>query len=118
MLALMEVIDSDMDLRATGHPASQLLAEEKIGMAAQVFRTLDAIVIGEREKIHAPVAQAIVNLQRIAITLPTESGHNRSGARSGKIRVDMHIALHDLHSKSTALQKDDNQANVLKTKAL
>ncbi len=46
VLALMEVVNSDVDFRTAGHPARQLLAQEKVGMAAKGLGTLDAIVIG------------------------------------------------------------------------
>jgi hypothetical protein len=35
VLALMEVVNSDVDFGTAGHPARQLLAEEKIRMATE-----------------------------------------------------------------------------------
>ncbi len=37
VLALMEVVNADMDFRTAGHPARQLLTEEKSRQMAQLF---------------------------------------------------------------------------------
>ena len=59
MLALMEVVDANVDFRTAGHPAGQLLAQEEIGMLPQLFRPFNRIVVGEREKIHARGGAAV-----------------------------------------------------------
>jgi hypothetical protein len=114
MLALMEVIHTDVDFRTAGHPAGELLAEEKIGMSPKLFRALNGVVIGESEEVHSPAAQNRIDFARIAITLTADTAQNGSGARAGKVRVDMHIALHVFHSKFTGLLTDEWIANTLK----
>ncbi len=58
------------------------------------------------------------NFARIAVTFAAELSQQRSGAGPGEVRVDMHIALHDFHSKSTRLLTDESRANVLKIQIL
>ena len=46
VLALMEVVNSNMDFRTAGHPARQLLAQEEIRLAPQLLGALDRVVVG------------------------------------------------------------------------
>jgi hypothetical protein len=112
MLALVEIVNADMDFRAAGHAAGQFLAQEESGMLPKFFCAFDRVVVCQREQIHVPALESCVHLLGIAITLSaklTDKG-GRTGSR--KVRVDMHIALHDFHSKLTALRTDDFQAKV------
>ena len=112
MLALMEVVNTNVDFGTAGHPARQLLAQEKIRVPPQRFGPFDAVVISECEQVHPAALQNRVDFFGFAVTLTTEFGENGGCAGSGKVRVDMHIALHDLHIKFTALRTDDMQAKV------
>ena len=49
VLALMEIVDANMDFRTAGHPARQLLAQEKIRIVPHLLCALGRIMIGKRE---------------------------------------------------------------------
>ncbi len=112
VLAFVKVINADVDLRAAGHAARQFLAQEEFRVFPQFFGALDRVVVGQRKQIHAPAPEQGVHLFGIAITFAAELPDKGGRTRSGKVRVDMHIALHDFHIKSTALRADDMQAKV------
>lgn len=114
MLALMEVVNSHVDFRAAGHPARQLLAQEKVGMIAKAFRPFDTIVIGEREKVHPPPVERRIYFIWVAIALTAEVFDKRGSARAGVVRVDVHIALHDYSCREWVLRADDTPAKILK----
>jgi hypothetical protein len=61
------------------------------------------------------VLQKGVYFSRIAVALPADRAHERRGASAGKVRMDVHVAFHDFHSKFTGLRRDDIAANILKT---
>ena len=94
VLPLGNVVNADVNLRAAGHAAGELFAQEKIRQAAKFFGAFNRIMIGESEKIHAATAQLFINLERIAITFAAKFGKERSGASTGEVRVNMHIASH------------------------
>src|SRR5215472_8169047 len=116
VLALMDVVNADVDLRTAGHPARQLFAEEEAGVAAQFFGAFDPVVVGQGEQTHSPPVQAGVNFLGVAIAFAAEFGDEGSGAGPRVIRVHVHIAFHDFHNKSTTLPTDDIRAKILKIK--
>ena len=73
-------------------------------------------MIGQREQIHAAPPELGIDVCRIAVAFTTEFASKGSRAGAGKIRVDMHVALHVFHNKCTALLTDDTGTKVLKTK--
>jgi hypothetical protein len=87
-------------------------------MAPQFFRSLYRVMVGERKQAHAATAKQSVELLRIAITFATEFSGKGGGAGSGKVRVDMKVALHNDKSRRRALQGDDNHANLKKIQLL
>ena len=87
-------------------------------MPPQGFGPFDAVMVRESEEIHAAALQHRVDFFGFAVTFAAEFGQNGGCAGSGKVRVDMHIALHDFHSKSTKLLTDDGCANILKNRDL
>ena len=116
MLTLIEVIHTDMDFGAAGHLAGQLLAQEEAVMLPQPFGTIDRIVVGQGEQVHAAPLQQRIHFCGIAIALTAEFSRKRGCAGARKVGVDMHVALHDFHSKCTALLTDDIHTKVLETK--
>lgn len=115
VLALMEVVNTNVNFRAARHPARQLLAEEESGPASQLFGTVDRIVIREREEIHASPLQQGVHLFRIAIAFAAEVARERSRARAREITVDVHVAFHNYKCTSNVLLTCDNRAKLLKS---
>ena len=69
MLALGDVIDADMSFRAARHRAGDFFADEEIRVAAQLFRAADGIVIGQRDQVHAALAQRGVDVCRSTVAL-------------------------------------------------
>jgi hypothetical protein len=117
VLALMEIVNSDVDLRTAGHPARQFLAQEKAGAPPESFRALDFIVIRQGVEAHAAALKKFIHRFRIAVTLAANtSKESGAGAGTGKVRVDMHVALHATKPNRRVLPPDDMRAKVLKTK--
>jgi hypothetical protein len=118
MLAFGDVVDANVDLGSAGHPAGELFTQEKIRKAAKFFRAFNGIVIGEREEIHAALAQRLINFKRIAVTLTAKFRKERGSAGAGEVRVNMHIASHDAKNESSWLHAHDSDAKLLKTQPL
>jgi hypothetical protein len=83
-------------------------------MLAQLLGAFDGIVIGEREKIHAPALQEGVNFLRIAITFAAKLLDKRGSTCSGEVRVNMQVAFHVSKNNRRVLREDDTRAKVLK----
>ena len=80
VLAFGYVIDADVGLGAARHRAGYFFADKKIGMAAQLFRAADRIVIGQRDQVHAAFAQHGVNVSRSTVALQKkmpQEGHRQ-----------------------------------------
>ncbi len=75
-------------------------------------------MIGEGEQVHAALLEQGVNLVGIAVAFAAELADKGRGAGPRKVRVDVHVALHVFHSKSTRLLTDDSLANILKIQIL
>ena len=116
VLTLIEVIHTDMDFGAAGHLAGQLFAQKEAAVLPQPFGTIDRIVVGQGEQVHAAPLQQRVHFCGIVIAFTAEFSCKRGRAGARKVGVDMHVALHDFHSKCTALLTDDTGTKVLKTK--
>jgi hypothetical protein len=112
VLALVKVVNPDVDFRAARHAAGQLLAQEEFRMLPQTFGAFDRVVIRQREQIHAPALEQRIHLFGVAIALSAKLADKGGRAGARKIGVDMHVALHDFHTKFTALRTDDMQAKV------
>ena len=61
VVALRDVVDADVQLRAAGQGAGNLFAEEEIGARTQRFHGVDRIVIGDGHQIHAEPLQLLVD---------------------------------------------------------
>lgn len=69
-------------------------------------------MVGECEEGHAALAQKNVQLAGVAITFPAEFSGKGSRTGSGKVRVDMKVALHNDKGRRGTLQMDDIHANL------
>ena len=101
-----------MNFGTARHPASELFAHKEIRMLPQFFRTFYRIVVGEGEQVHTALPQKNVQLLRIAIAFATKFSGKGGCTGSGKVRVDMKIALHNDKGRRSALQLDDTHANL------
>jgi len=114
VLALGYVVNPDVHFGAAGHFTGEFFADKKIRMLAQLLGAFDGIVIGEREKIHAPALQEGVNFLRIAITFAAKLLDKRGSTCSGEVRVNMQVAFHVSKNNRRVLREDDTRAKVLK----
>ena len=82
MISLAQVVDADVDFCAAGHPAGHFFADERVRMAAQHFRCVDGIVIGERNEGHAQLLATGIDLIGVIVGLLTNAREQRSVAHS------------------------------------
>jgi hypothetical protein len=80
MLALGQIVDTDMDFRAARHLAGDFFADEKVFVSPQRLGAFDRIVLGQSDQVHPALFQSGVDFARIAVTFATEFAHERSGA--------------------------------------
>ena len=81
-------------------------------MVPELFGAVDRVMIGQGKQGHAPLPKQRIDLFGITIAFSAKLADKGSRTGSRKVRVDMHIALHDLHIKFTALHADDMRAKV------
>lgn len=112
MLPLAQVVNANVSFGAARHSASEFFANEEIGMSPQFFRTFYRIMVGESEQAHAALPQKSIQLLRIAIALTAKFSDKRGRTGSGKVRVEMKIALHNDKGRRRSLQLDDIHANL------
>ena len=84
-------------------------------MAAQPFRALDGVVIGQREEIHAAMLQSCIHLFGIAVTFPAKVSDQGGRTGSGEVRVHMQVAFHEIEFNRSLLPAHDRLTKVLKT---
>jgi hypothetical protein len=118
MLAFGDIVDADVDFVARRHAAGQLFADEEIGVCAKTLGTLDGIVIGEGEEVHAAPREQIVDLLRIVVALATKHSYEGGRASPRVIRVDMQITLHVENCRNFALRGCDTGTKVVKMQIL
>jgi len=82
VIALAQIVDADVDFRAAGHPAGHFFADEKIRMAAQHFRRVNGIVVGEGNDGHTQLLATGIDLTGVIVGLLTNARKQRSVAHS------------------------------------
>ena len=112
MLPLAQIVNANVSFGSARHPASELFAHEEIRMMPQFFPTFYRVVVRKSEEAHAAPAQHSVELDRIAIAFAAKFSGKGGCTGSGKVRVDMKIALHNDKGRRSALQADDTRANL------
>src|SRR5580698_633312 len=118
MLAFGDVVNADVDFVARGHAAGQLFADEEVGVGAEAFGTLDRVVIGEGEEVHAAAREQVIDLLRVVVALAAKRPNEGGRASPRVIRVDMQITLHVENVRKCALRTCDTDAKVLKMQIL
>ena len=81
MLAFGHVINADVDLRPARHAAGNFFADKEIGVAAQLFRAADGVVIGQCDQVHAALSQRGVDIARSAVAFQKKMAQDRHGQR-------------------------------------
>jgi hypothetical protein len=94
VVALCDVIYTDVQLIASRQLASHFLAQEKIGEGSQSLNRADGIVIGDRHQIHSQALQFLVYFKRVVITFTAHMAQHRDGTHTGMQRVNVQIAPH------------------------
>ena len=82
VIALAQIVDADMHFGAAGHPAGHFFADEKVCMAAQHFRRINGIVVGEGNDGHAQLLATGIDLIGVIVRLLTNAREQRSVAHS------------------------------------
>lgn len=118
VLPLGQVVDSDVCFRPARHPAGDLFAHEEILAPAQNFRSIDGIVVRQREEVHPAAVEQCVHFHGIVKTFAAKSADEWGSAWPREVGVNMHIALHACNCGKSALQPRDIHAKVLKIQVL
>jgi len=97
VLAVGNVIDTDVRQRSARHPARHFLAHEEIRMAAQRLAAFNRVVVRQSDEVHAALFEHSVDVLGIAVAFPANRPEKaRRLARAREVRVNVEVAFHEI----------------------
>jgi len=94
VLALVEVVDANVELVAARRPAGDLFTQEEILVPPQALRRVNGIVIGNGDEIQPLALELLVEGFGRVVALAAKTVEDRHRGHAGVDGVDMEITSH------------------------
>jgi len=94
MVAFAQAIYAQVHFRPAGHANGDFLAQEEVWETAEGLRTINGVVVGDRNDEHALLFQPVIDLNWFIVGLPANQVESGGSKHPGCDGVDMEIAAH------------------------